>query len=289
VDGAGVRLKRIFGSQSTSAITDPFLLLDHFGSNRIEEYISGFPWHPHRGIETVTYLLEGKVVHEDSEGHRGTIYPNDIQWMTAGSGIFHEEMPQPLDQRNMEELLKITGMPTSVTGMQLWINIQARNKMTIPTYRGFRGFSIPVIENGEGPTVKIVSGNYMKVDGILENHPLKPVYLDVRTAPDSTFTFDVEQGFNSMIYVLSGSVRIGGISSETLIAGDLGVFSRDKERIVVSTSYDGARFLLLAGKPLNEPVAWYGPIVMNSQEQIDQALQDLRYNRFVRDKEPNFL
>ena len=288
-DGAGVKLKRIFGGHESAKLTDPFLLLDHFGSNKIEDYISGFPWHPHRGIETVTYLLEGKVEHEDSEGHKGTIYPSDIQWMTAGSGIFHQEMPKPLDDKDKKELLRTTGMPNSVVGMQLWLNMPTSKKMSAPTYRDFKGNMLPVIDNGNGATVKVVAGNYFGTEGLLEENPLKTSYFDILMEDESTFELSIENGLNSMAYIIAGNVTSESRTKETLVAGDLGVFSRNGDRFVLSTNGSKARVIFLAGKPLNEPIYWYGPIVMNSKEQIDEALLDLRNNTFVKVKEPNFL
>lgn len=288
-DGAGVKLKRIFGGHESAKLTDPFLLLDHFGSNKIEDYIAGFPWHPHRGIETITYLLEGKVEHEDSEGHKGTIYPSDIQWMTAGSGIFHQEMPKPLDEKDKKELLRTIGMPNSVVGMQLWLNMPASKKMSVPTYRDFKGNMLPVIDNGNGATVKVVAGNYFGTGGLLEENPLKTSYFDVLMEDESTFELSIENGLNSMVYVIAGHITSESGTKETLVAGDLGVFSRDGDSVVLSTNGSKARVIFLAGKPLNEPIYWYGPIVMNSREQIDEALLDLRNNTFVKVKEPNFL
>ena len=288
-DGAGVKLKRIFGGHESAKLTDPFLLLDHFGSNKIEDYIAGFPWHPHRGIETITYLLEGKVEHEDSEGHKGTIYPSDIQWMTAGSGIFHQEMPKPLDDKDRKELLRTTGMPNSVVGMQLWLNIPASKKMSVPTYRDFKRNMLPIIDNGNGATVKVVAGNYFGTEGLLEENPLKTSYFDILMEDESTFELSIENGLNSMVYVIAGNVTSESRTKETLVAGDLGVFSRDGDNVVLSTNDSKARVIFLAGKPLNEPIYWYGPIVMNSREQIDEALLDLRNNTFVKVKEPNFL
>ena len=288
-DGAGVKLKRIFGGHESAKLTDPFLLLDHFGSNKIEDYIAGFPWHPHRGIETITYLLEGKVEHEDSEGHKGTIYPSDIQWMTAGSGIFHQEMPKPLDDKDKKELLRTTGMPNSVVGMQLWLNMPTSKKMSVPTYRDFKGNMLPVIDNGNGATVKVVAGNYFGTEGLLEENPLKTSYFDILMEDESTFELSIENGLNSMVYVIAGHITSESGTKETLVAGDLGVFSRDGDSVVLSTNGSKARVIFLAGKPLNEPIYWYGPIVMNSREQIDEALLDLRNNTFVKVKEPNFL
>ena len=291
IDGAGVRLKRVFGG-SRLDLTDPFLLLDNFGSNKIEEYISGFPWHPHRGIQTVTYLLEGKIEHEDSEGNRGVIYPRDLQWMTAGSGIFHQEMPKPLDEKDPAELLKSTGFPTSVVGMQLWLNIPAKDKMTKPSYRGIKGSTTPVSDNGNGSKVKIISGIYEGIEGsFVPGGRLDPTYLDVSMEPESEFKMDLKLGYTTIIYVIAGSVDIlsANNSRKEMHPSTAYVLSREETVLKLETTSTHARFILLNGSPLNEPVSWYGPIVMNNQEQINQAILDLRNNNFVRDKNPNFL
>ena len=288
MDGAGVRLRRIFGGSNSYQFTDPFLLMDHFGSNKIEEYISGFPWHPHRGIETVTYLLEGKVDHEDSEGNRGTIYPNDLQWMRAASGIFHEEMPKPLDQKNPEELLRTVGLPTSVVGIQLWVNIPSNEKMGKPGYNGIKGSSTPVVENGTGATVKVIAGNYLKTAGSFPGGGrLDPTYLDVKMAPESSFTFNTREGYVTIVYVLSGTPYIlSGSERRDMMQGEATVFSREGSQVTVLNGEKESRIIVLAGKPLNEQISWYGPIVMNTQEQIEEALRDLRSGHFVRDREP---
>lgn len=287
-DGAGVRLRRMFGGHVSAAITDPFLLLDHFGSNRPEEYLSGFPWHPHRGIETVTYLLEGKVEHEDSEGNRGTIFPSDIQWMSAASGIFHQEMPKPLDEKDPGELLKVTGMPTASVGFQLWINMPANNKMSTPMYNGIKGKTTPVVEDGNGSSVKIVAGEYLGTEGSLKGRPqIDPTYLDVRMENESSFVHNVKGGYTSIIYSIAGEVLVDP-SKDVLRPGTAAVFDRSGNTISVSTGEKGGRFILLSGKPLNEPVYWYGPMVMNTREQIDEALVDLRKGTFVREKNPIF-
>jgi redox-sensitive bicupin YhaK (pirin superfamily) len=288
MDGAGVRLRRIFGGSNAYQFTDPFLLMDHFGSNKIEDYISGFPWHPHRGIETVTYLLEGKVDHEDSEGNRGTIYPSDLQWMRAASGIFHEEMPKPLDQKNPDELLRTVGLPTSVVGMQLWVNIPSSEKMNKPGYYGIRGSSTPVVESGTGAKVKVIAGNYLKTSGSFPGGgKLDPTYLDVNMPPESTFSFETKEGYVTIIYVLSGTPYIlSGSSRRDMMQGDATVFSRDGSQVTIMNEDNEARMIVLAGKPLNEQISWYGPIVMNTQAQIEEALRDLRSGHFVRDREP---
>ena len=288
VDGAGVRLRRMFGGHSSAVITDPFLLLDHFGSNDPKEYLSGFPWHPHRGIETVTYLMEGKVVHEDSEGHKGTIYPGDIQWMTAGSGIFHQEMPKPLDEKNPEEAMKLTGMPTSVVGLQLWINLPANQKMTKPAYRSITGPQTPVIDDDSGNRIRIVAGHYGSQEGVLTGQTrVDPTYLEISMPEESEFRFTVNAGYTSIINTLAGTVYAGSNEADVTPRSAV-VFSQAGDEIVLKTDEERARFILLSGKPLHEPIYWYGPIVMNSQNQIEEALLDLRRNTFVREKEPIF-
>lgn len=288
IDGAGVRLRRIFGGSNSYQLTDPFLLMDHFGSNKVEEYISGFPWHPHRGIETVTYLLEGKVDHQDSEGNRGTIYPNDLQWMRAASGIFHEEMPKPLDQRNPEDLLRTVGMPTSVVGMQLWVNMQSNEKMGKPGYNGIKGSSTPVVETGTGATVKVIAGNYLKVAGSFPGGGrLDPTYLDVKMSPESSFSFETKEGYITIVYVLSGTPYIIAETAKREMKRDSAtVFSREGSQVTIMNDDKEARMIVLAGRPLNEQISWYGPIVMNTQAQIEEAMRDLRSGHFVRDREP---
>ena len=287
-DGAGVKLKRIFGGHESAIRTDPFLLLDHFGSDKPEEYLSGFPWHPHRGIETVTYLLEGKVEHQDSEGNRGTIFPSDIQWMSAASGIFHQEMPKPLDDKDPRELLQATGMTTSSVGFQLWINMPARTKMSTPMYNDIKGKTTPVVEDGNGSSVKIVAGEYLGTQGSLKGRAeIDPTYLDVRMESESEFTFRVKTGYTSIVYSIAGEVLLN-TSRDRLQPGSAAVFSSEGEMVSVFTKENSGRFILLSGKPLREPIYWYGPMVMNSREQINQAIMDLQNNTFIRDKNPIF-
>ncbi|WP_337859951.1 pirin family protein [Ferroplasma sp.] len=282
-DGAGVKLKRIFGGPNTVNITDPFLLLDHFGSDKIEDYIAGFPWHPHRGIETVTYLLSGKVVHSDSTGHKGTIYPDELQWMTAGSGIFHQEMPEPLDEKNPEELMKAYGMPTLVSGFQLWLNLPAKYKMTTPAYRSIKGNKVPKISI-DGATVKIIAGEYNKVEGIYNSeYGIDPLYLDILMDEESEFAYKIKNGYTSIIFSITGEGMAGNQSLEPDTAA---IMSRDNSYIKINTGKTKYRFILLSGKPLNEPVKWFGPIVMNTDEQIREAIKDLNSNNFVREKVP---
>ena len=289
-DGAGVKLNRILGGHLSAQITDPFLLLDHFGSSKVEDYIRGFPWHPHRGIETVTYLLSGKVFHEDSEGNKGVIQTNDLQWMTAGSGIFHQEMPKPLDETDPEELLKAVGLPTNVSGMQLWINLPARHKMTMPTYRDIKGNAVPVLESDGGANVKIIAGSYENSQGPFNGaYGVDPTYLDVTLKEESEFQFPVKSGYTSLLYVIGGSGHFDSRDENVYKPGHALVYSDDGDHVRVHTEDSSLRFILLAGKPLKEPIWWHGPIVMNSKEQINEAVHDLQTGNFVREKNPLFV
>ena len=289
MDGAGVRLRRIFGGYSTASITDPFLLLDHFGSNKKEEYIRGFPWHPHRGIETITYILDGKVTHEDSEGNRGTIYPNDLQWMSSGSGIYHQEMPRPIEKTDPREAILSSGMPESSVGLQLWLNIPAEKKMNKPSYRDIKGRNVTVVDNGDGAKVKLISGKYGKDESEFQGDlKIDPHYLDIVLEPESDFKYIVPDGYNTILYTMAGSLSVYP-QNTNFSMGDAIVFSMDGNTVKLVSSESGARFILLAGRPLREPVHWYGPIVMNSQEQLNEAFRDLQNGTFIRDREPLFL
>lgn len=289
-DGAGVKLKRIFGGHVSAQITDPFLLLDNFGSTKVEDYIKGFPWHPHRGIETVTYLLAGKVFHEDSEGHKGVIKTNDLQWMTAGNGIFHQEMPRPLDPTDPEELLKTVGLPTNVSGLQLWINLPAKHKMTTPTYRDIKGTRTPVFDADGGAQVKIIAGTYGKEQGVFDGaYGVDPTYLDVSLPEESEFVYPVMNGYNSIAYVVGGRGHFDSSDHNEYVPGQAIVYSREGNFLRVRTGENSVRFIVLSGKPLNEPIWWHGPIVMNSQEQITEAMNDLRNGNFVREKNPTVM
>lgn len=289
VDGAGVKLKRVFGGHQSAPITDPFLLFDHFGSSKPEEYIAGFPWHPHRGIETVTYLIEGKVYHEDSEGNSGVIFPSDVQWMTAGSGIFHQEMPKPLDESNPDELLKAVGLPTNLSGLQLWINLPAKDKMTMPTYRDLKGKNIPVVETGSGATIRVVSGEIEGAVGPFDGkYGVDPTYLDVRLPVESEFSYRVKPGYTSLLYLIGGKILIEDDETQYSPGQSL-VFSQEGNTVRIRSEESSARFIFLSGKPLKEPVYWRGPIVMNTEEQIREAMLDLQNGNFVREKHPLFV
>lgn len=266
LEGAGVNLKRVFG-YDTRYDTDPFLLLDHFGSDNPKDYIMGFPWHPHRGMETVTYMLEGKVEHADSLGNSGLIGPGDVQWMTAGSGIIHQEMPKP--QNDL------------MYGFQLWVNLPMAHKMTTPRYREITTNDIPLVEKPES-RIKVISGKYKHVNGAVQDLFAEILYFDVKVWPDSHFTYQVSEEFNCMAYVYDGVAIFPGreafVRSEELVLFEKG------DRIDVKAGEDGARLLLIGGKPLNEKIAWRGPIVMNSDEEIDTAYEEFYNGEFIKYK-----
>ncbi|BFI73538.1 pirin [Nanoarchaeota archaeon] len=267
IDGAGVKLYRVFGGPDTVDLTDPFLLLDFFGSNNPKDYIAGFPWHPHRGIETVTLLYKGKVEHEDSEGNKGTIYPGQAQWMTAGSGIFHQEMPKPIDKE-----FNYPYDPNTVSGLQLWINLPANMKMTDPTYRNIK--EIPKEEFDFGK-IQVLSGNYKGLEGPVKvKSPVDPTYYDIELHGEFSSSF--KSGYTVLVYVVEGKVKI---EDNNISSGNLIVFSREGEEINIKGE---GRIIILSGRPLYEPIAWYGPIVMNNLEQIYEALLDLQKGTFVK-------
>ncbi len=265
-DGAGVTLRRVF-SNSTTDVTDPFLLLDFFGSDNPDEYIAGFPWHPHRGIETITYMLSGKVVHEDSFGNSGTIESGDCQWMTAGSGIIHQEMPK-----------RVEG---AMRGFQLWANLPSSNKMMNPRYRDLKESGIPEVRTDEGIRVKIIAGEFGGVQGPIKEIVTEPEYLDVFIPPKTEFRHIIMKDHTVMAYVFEGQ---GIFSQDKLIESDrLVIFDKGNE-IVVSTGDCSTRFLLISGKPISEPIAWYGPIVMNTQEELEKAFREYRDGSFIKHK-----
>lgn len=283
IDGAGVRLYRVFGGVPTAYITDPFLLLDFFGSSNPSDYISGFPWHPHRGIETVTYLLEGKVEHEDSEGNKGVIYPGDLQWMTAGSGIFHQEMPKPLSLED-KGILQSKILDNSNKGLQLWINLPSNKKMSTPVYRGVKSNHVPrvKIDNGE---VNIIAGEFQGVNGpVKAGVDVDPTYFDVILRPEGEFIQKVKENYTVLVYVIQGEADFDDRTK--VDEGNMVIYGEGDE--VRIRSQEGSRFIFLSGKPIKENIAWYGPIVMNTDEQIREALLDLRRGTFVRDKNPVF-
>lgn len=264
LEGAGVKLKRVFG-YDTRYETDPFLLLDHFGSDNEDDYIAGFPWHPHRGIETVTYMLEGNVEHSDSLGNTGIIGSGDVQWMTAGSGIIHQEMPKPQ-----------SGM---MYGFQLWVNLPKVHKMTNPRYREVTTNDIPLVEKVES-RIKVISGNYKNVHGAVHDLFADILYFDLKLWPEAKFSCQVSSDFNCMAYVYDGVAifpdRDSFIRSEELVLLERG------DLIEVNAGTDGARLLLIGGKPLKESIAWKGPVVMNTDDELDVAFEEFYNGNFIK-------
>lgn len=262
-DGAGVKLRRSLGA-SPALRHDPFLLLDEFFADDPDDYIAGFPPHPHRGFETVTYMLEGHMRHEDHLGHRGDLGPGDVQWMSAARGIIHSEMPQQTAGR--------------MRGFQLWLNLPAREKMKPAAYRDIRAAEIPAVALAGGGEARVIAGTLGQGDnataGPIQGLATDPLYLDVRLRAGETFEAPVAPGYNAFIYVYDGEAAIGE-ADERLPNRAAGLLA-DGDRVSVQAGSSGARFLLLAGKPLGEPVVQYGPFVMNTREEIDQALADYR-------------
>ncbi|MFI5414708.1 MAG: pirin family protein [Candidatus Lutacidiplasmatales archaeon] len=270
IEGAGVRLRRLFGHAEVPRL-DPFLLLDHFRSSDPSDYVAGFPWHPHRGIETVTYMLNGQVDHGDTLGNRGTIDSGDVQWMSSGSGIMHQEMP-----RRMEGTLD---------GFQLWVNMPSRSKMSTPEYRGVRGSAFPTVNTDSGTRVKVVAGTYEGAVGPVDQLPVDPTYLDVTVRPGETFTAPTVPGHTTFAYPIEGSGKFDPTEHRAIPARTVAVYG-DGESVEVRAGADGVRFLLVSGRPIGEPVAWYGPIVMNKQEELQEAIRELRSGDFIKDKHP---
>ncbi|MCJ7531224.1 MAG: pirin family protein [Anaerolineales bacterium] len=266
IEGAGVRLKRSFPTHIVDYL-DPFLLLDHFVSDNPEDYLAGFPMHPHRGIETVTYILAGVVHHRDSLGNSGSIGAGDVQWMTSGHGIMHEEMPKPRDGK--------------MAGFQLWVNLPPRLKMTRPRYQEVPAKRIPVIQRPDGVKIRVIAGSMDGVQGPVTDIAADPAYLDVSLPVNISFSHSVERGHTVFAYVFEGEGMFGiSNEEETVFDPKLVVFG-DGDHIMIRTTRKSVRLLLVAGKSLNEPIARYGPFVMNTREEIEQALQDLREGTFV--------
>ena len=263
-DGAGVRLKRVF-AHSEVPWFDPFLLFDDFGARDPKDYLPGFPWHPHRGIETVTYMLHGVVKHGDSMGNEGEISDGQVQWMTAGSGIVHQEMPQ-----RQEDYLR---------GFQLWVNLPAADKMMAPRYRDIKATDIPDCASGDGIIVKVVAGRYQGRTGPVKDIICDPEYLDIHVPAGLVFEHSVKKGHTAFAYVFKGD----GINSgdrKPIPEDTLALFG-DGEKVALEAGAGGCRFLLASGKPIGEPVAWGGPIVMNTQAELDLAFEEYRKGTFI--------
>lgn len=266
VEGAGVRLKRSIGTHTLDYL-DPFLLLDHFASKNPDDYQAGFPLHPHRGIETVTYVLSGVVAHRDTLGNSGSIGAGDVQWMTAGGGIMHEEMPQ----------VRAEG----IDGFQLWVNLPAKLKMARPRYQEIRSADIPEVKVDGGAKVRVVTGTIDGAKGPVAGIAADPTYLDISIPAQTSFTHQITRGHTAFAYIFEGEAMFGDDHQE--IRDTRLVVWGDGDYVRVATGESSARFLLVSGKPLNEPIARYGPFVMNTREEIEQALADLRHGTFVQE------
>ena len=284
IEGAGVHLRRAFGFGNTTEF-DPFLLLDDFRNDVPEDYLAGFPWHPHRGIETVTYVLAGTVEHGDSMGNHGAIAAGDVQWMTAGKGIIHQEMPKGDPEGRMH-------------GFQLWANLPSALKMTAPRYQEVKAAEVPLVQDDDGTAVRIVCGSFWGKKGPVEGIAADPTYLDVSVPPRLRRTLPVETSRHAFAYVFFGDGKFcnasGPLAVPTEAVGwadtkpptaatnrSLVLFDRGDE-IEIQAGEDGVRFLLVSGKPLVEPVAWYGPIVMNTQAELRQAFEELERGTFLK-------
>jgi hypothetical protein len=284
LEGAGVKLQRAFGFGKTKEF-DPFLLLDDFRNERPEDYLAGFPWHPHRGIETITYVLAGEVQHGDSLGNKGSMTAGDVQWMTAGSGILHQEMPKGDENGRMH-------------GFQLWANLPASQKMTDPRYQDIPSAAIPEVTEDDGTKARVISGEFWGRRGPVEGVAADPSYVDISVPPFHKKRIQVEVTRNAFAYVFAGAGTFRDAGQPQAVLTESGadpnaqpvydaknhslvLFDRGDE-IVVQAGPEGIRFLLVSGKPLEEPVAWYGPIVMNTQSEIQTAMRELQSGKFIK-------
>jgi redox-sensitive bicupin YhaK (pirin superfamily) len=267
LEGAGVHLRRAFGFGNT-ADYDPFLLLDDFRGDDPAMFKAGFPWHPHRGIETITYMLEGTVEHQDSLGNKGIIGPGDVQWMTAGSGIIHQEMPLP-------------GKDGRMGGFQLWANLPANQKMMEPRYRDVRANEIPEVALPGGGCARVIAGVAEGVKGPVGELVILPEYLDIRLPAGARFQHTIPEDHHSACYIIDGYGDFSPDDPRQAGNHDLVLYGKGTE-MQVQAGVNGVRFLLINGKPLGEPIAWYGPIVMNTQEEIQLAMRELRNDTFIK-------
>ena len=284
IEGAGVKLRRAFGFGDTTEF-DPFLLFDDFRNDNPSDYLAGFPWHPHRGIETITYVLAGSADHRDSLGNHGSLGPGDVQWMTAGRGIMHQEMPKGDAKGRMH-------------GFQLWANLPSSLKMTTPRYQDISAADIPEITDDDGTRARVIVGEFWGQRGPVEGVAADPRYLDVSVPPGKQKRIEIEVTRHAFAYVFEGSAAFRdaseprGVLTEAVDGSDL--ITRDEagnrslvlfdrgDEIVVQAGEQGVRFLLVSGRPIDEPVAWYGPIVMNTQSELRQAMSELRNGTFIR-------
>ncbi len=286
LEGAGVHLRRAIGFDETS-LTDPFLLLDDFRASDPEFYLPGFPWHPHRGIETITYMLDGSVEHGDSMGNKGVIKTGDVQWMTAGSGIIHQEMPKG-DSKG------------AMGGFQLWANLPAANKMTDPLYRDVKDNQIPRVSADNGVIARVIAGTLAGTEGPVRDVVTHPTYMDVTIPPNTTFTHPVPRGQTAFAYIFDGAAYFDpnrdsysfdmkgknyfDFKRECLLGSETLIVYEDGDEVAITTTEKSARFLFGAARPLREPVAWYGPIVMNTQEELRIAFDEFAKGTFLKHK-----
>jgi redox-sensitive bicupin YhaK (pirin superfamily) len=287
IEGAGVHLKRAFGFDHVPEL-DPFLLLDDFHSDNPDDYVKGFPWHPHRGIETITYMLYGTVAHGDSMGNQGTIDSGDVQWMTAGSGIIHQEMPKGRKDGLM-------------WGFQLWANLPASHKMMDPRYREVRSNQVPETVLDSGVKVRIICGDVNGITGPVEDIVIDPEYLDITVPSGSSFEYTVKRGYTVFAYVIEGEgyfdqgrdsyaydvegTNYFDFGRDCLVGSENLVIFGDGESVAISSQNRPLRFLFVSGKPIGEPVAWYGPIVMNTREELRIAFEEYENGTFIKDRE----
>lgn len=264
-DGAGVKLTRVIGSPELDML-DPFLLLDEFGTDKAEDYLAGFPDHPHRGFETVTYMLDGRMRHRDNHGNEGLLVPGSVQWMTAGRGLVHSEMPEQQEGR--------------MRGFQLWVNLPKSNKMDAPQYQEFPDARMPRVQPAPGVEVKVIAGVVDGARGPIEQPATSPVYLDITLAPSASWRHALPEGHNAFAYVFEGGVEVGhGEEARAVGSQELAVLGGG-DTFAVQAGAEGARLILVAGRPLREPVARYGPFVMNTKEEIMQAFVDFQSGKF---------
>jgi redox-sensitive bicupin YhaK (pirin superfamily) len=266
IEGAGVHLKRVFGYHEVPML-DPFLLLDDFGSNNPDDYLPGFPWHPHRGIETVTYMLQGEVEHGDSIGNSGIIKSGDVQWMTAGNGIIHQEMPKRYEG--------------NMRGFQLWVNLSSSSKMMNPRYRDVNKDTIAEVSPEKGVNIKIISGEIGGTKGPVQDLVVDTEYIDVTLAPDTEFEHPTKKGYKSFAYIIEGNGYFDLKKNKLLDNGHIVIYE-DGDKVKITSTDNPLRFLFISGKPIGEPVAWYGPIVMNTQEELDLAFSEYRNGTFIK-------
>lgn len=266
-EGAGVKLRRGFGNIEVPRF-DPFLLFDDFSGDEPSDYMAGFPWHPHRGIETVTYVLDGNVKHRDSMGNEGMIGKGDLQWMSAGSGIIHEEMPSGT---------------SGMKGFQLWVNLPKDVKMSAPRYQEIAVSAVPEVGLSNGGRIKVIAGKSGAVSGPVRDIAANPLYVDVTLTPNERFAFPVPEGNTTFAYLFEGQLGTGVEGSIIYDKGTILLYAREGDVVELRAGSSGAHFLLVSGKPLHEPVAWYGPIVMNTQDELEIAFKELEIGTFIKD------